>query len=926
MTLIGNYSGYESLPPLFERASFYREDMDSMMCDRTTESTNTSTGEDWSDLDDPFLNEETPPAVDDYLRFMNGELSYELLLQHPLKESIFNRAVRRSLVVGNDEFFERLKSSNIRLDCPEMGGNNSYLTQKLIWKCIWRQDTVQDPEFEGNFLATLDRYHERGGSLYDNGGQSVIYTLIKFRFAPADPLCLLRFFVERGFEFHHTNEESKNVLHLICRDYQPAYLDVFDYFKRLGGDLNAVDHKGFTPLHYLINNPYQCIETKRNHIAVLIQHGASVAKEAGFQSSALLLSLSESRSAGYNRSQEKSKHNFIIFNDIKKYCVQIDWGESCQKGYPLWRYVLTSGITNNILEMIKQLPTYFLISSKGDVFLQLLMNHFQLPNDEAFLMECCVDILSQPGSDAILNQYDANRLFPLDYAISYGFNELAKLFIRKGASLNHNAYLHSAIELNNLEVVEELLENRADVNEQDRLGNTPLHQAILHYQTEIAKALIKKTPDWTIRNHQGFTPYNLLVQRGQITMYRALFNSSPKDLVNIFCEPLFNNGQFPLDQLDKYFIYSDFRDMRDLFLEMLVQYEPRIPCLRETLVSKLKEFCTWGCLIVRTGGILEEEEVKSMYHSSQDDYVARQIAFGKSCWGVVQAAKSKMDKQFQSFREILKFFSQERFKLVSPHDPNAQRFLKKRIEYIQGPFVTPFGRRYLPHLSFVHSIIRRLDSAPIKNIVKMSGQNAYASNEENGSNYTACPLAYQVTFEPPGSNRIIELSRIVCIQEVSGGKISPVPMWCMEHSKDMSDLKARESLKTLDQLVTDRHEKIFKSKWGPEQLQAFHSLLTETYALLSHYTPLSRGSAQCSLMWRLLVLSYHDVPSVPLKLEVGMSDVRAIMQTVEGFQNEVDSGLVYDYANLIPNPEWNLDRYCRELLLVSSKQDLTSRE
>jgi len=79
-----------------------------------------------------------------------------------------------------------------------------------------------------------------------------------------------------------------------------------------------------------------------------------------------------------------------------------------------------------------------------------------------------------------------------------------KLFLAAGAQVGY--LLHVASETNHIQLMEILLEHKADVDIQDLDGYTPLHHAS---EPSVAKLLLERGADWQIKNNQGYRPTDL---------------------------------------------------------------------------------------------------------------------------------------------------------------------------------------------------------------------------------------------------------------------------------------------------------------------------------------------------------------------------------------------------------------------------------
>jgi ankyrin repeat protein len=109
-----------------------------------------------------------------------------------------------------------------------------------------------------------------------------------------------------------------------------------------------------------------------------------------------------------------------------------------------------------------------------------------------------------------------DNITTLNIAIANNRPDVAKALLENGANVNEpnavgNTPLHLAVTNNNQDMVALLLENGANVNEKNTTGSTPLHLAnrVNSQNPEISKLLLAKGADLTSTNRIGSTPLDV---------------------------------------------------------------------------------------------------------------------------------------------------------------------------------------------------------------------------------------------------------------------------------------------------------------------------------------------------------------------------------------------------------------------------------
>lgn len=95
-----------------------------------------------------------------------------------------------------------------------------------------------------------------------------------------------------------------------------------------------------------------------------------------------------------------------------------------------------------------------------------------------------------------------------------GYKEITEMLVKNGADVNYQdafgiAPMHGAARTNRTEIIQVLIENKANVNLATPDGKeTPLHYAAKYNNPDVVKLLLEKGADKTAKDSQGMTPYD----------------------------------------------------------------------------------------------------------------------------------------------------------------------------------------------------------------------------------------------------------------------------------------------------------------------------------------------------------------------------------------------------------------------------------
>lgn len=139
------------------------------------------------------------------------------------------------------------------------------------------------------------------------------------------------------------------------------------------------------------------------------------------------------------------------------------------------------------------------------------------------LAQACVEHLVGRGADADIRRYVEPRL---KGAAGRRREELLNLLERLGWTS-----LHMAARSNDVEAIEKLIREGADVNARAANGQTPLHVAADHSLSLVVDALIKHGADLSLRDNRGQTPVQRAIDNTDLALRLVAAGAEPCDIL-----------------------------------------------------------------------------------------------------------------------------------------------------------------------------------------------------------------------------------------------------------------------------------------------------------------------------------------------------------------------------------------------------------
>jgi ankyrin repeat protein len=305
--------------------------------------------------------------------------------------------------------------------------------------------------------------------------QNVILLHHAARYAGVDAV---RYLVSKGLNINAVDDFGKTALHYAA---ESGSVDMIDYLVEQGLDINTIDIQNKSVIHYAAESG------SLNLVRYLVSKGLNINAVDDFDKTALHYA-AESGSLNLVRYLVDNK-DFDIDAKDERYQTALHYAAE-SGSLDLVKYLIEKGADIKAYDIRNRKVLYYAARSRNLDLFQYFVEKIWLDINVFIKHDECIQVLycAVERGDICLVKY----LVDQGLGVNYNFNGsyIEEDMICQGATPLHVAVLNKDINL-----IQYLIEKRADVNNADINEQTVLHLAVINDYIDIIKYLIEKGVD-----------------------------------------------------------------------------------------------------------------------------------------------------------------------------------------------------------------------------------------------------------------------------------------------------------------------------------------------------------------------------------------------------------------------------------------------
>ena len=332
-------------------------------------------------------------------------------------------------------------------------------------------------------------------------GTDKIYDYVTNPYLVENSVATIEMWLKRGLKIDYVEPNKGTMLSWAALN---GRTEMVDFFLKSGADVNLANATGQTPLMGAVWHG--------SIISSLLKAGAQASLEDNYGNTALNYAIDALEEATKKRkekwnSQPYDNEAYLMAKDVEE---SVNW-VFCSV---IWNFKPIKEKNGKIKKLSKN-PLNLIIESEAI---------------ETLSKKSCLNTLKSNGFDP--NEFYPNSFLTTKEAALQTKDEELILFVKyELLGLKDDQKLMRAVQKGDLKMVQDLIQNGADLNQTNESGQTALMEASIVGFIQMAETLIKAGADLLIKNKSGEDAYSLAMKNGHIEVAKMIKEAVKDELL-----------------------------------------------------------------------------------------------------------------------------------------------------------------------------------------------------------------------------------------------------------------------------------------------------------------------------------------------------------------------------------------------------------